>query len=76
LYKPWFVYGVQFCTHDCFTNHGLYTGSNLHPEYKPWFVSKLCLLYQPWFLYGLQITSLVPTMVCERGAHCIPGTIF
>ena len=76
LYKPWFVYGVQFCTHDCFTNHGLYTGSNLHPEYKPWFVSKLCLLYQPWFLYGLQITSLVPTMVCERGANCIPGTIF
>jgi hypothetical protein len=26
-HKPW----VQFCTHACFTNHGLYTGCNFAP---------------------------------------------
>jgi hypothetical protein len=55
-HKPW----VQFCTHACFTNHGLYTGCNLYPFYKPWFVQ------------GMQIAPRIQTMVCIRGAICIP----
>jgi hypothetical protein len=26
--------------HACFTNHGLFSGCNLHPVYKPWFVTR------------------------------------
>jgi hypothetical protein len=52
--KPW----VQYCTHACFTNHGLCTGCNIAPRIKTMVCTR-----------DANCTPVLQTMVCTTQNH-------
>jgi len=78
FYKPWFVYGVQYCTP--YKNHGLYKGCQLHPCFtnhglynpKPWVPSSAGRVQETERMIHRPKTAVEASWMqagCARGPH-------